>query len=123
MAESQLAWANTLTYGLSELSRFVEVHDMVAHLENAVQLLVASQLTPALIPVADVERILANVSARSMDTDSDFVPQRPRIYMNHVAFNMLVSRSRTIYIREYISIYGPTNGRLNWSFVVDWSAI
>jgi hypothetical protein len=62
MAESQFAWANTLTYGLSELSRFVEVHDTVAHLENAVQLLVASQLTPALIPVADVERILANVS-------------------------------------------------------------
>jgi hypothetical protein len=62
MAESQFAWANTLTYGLGELSRFVEVHDTVAHLENAVQLLVASQLTPALIPVADVERILANVS-------------------------------------------------------------
>jgi hypothetical protein len=62
MAESQFAWANTLTYGLSELSRFVEVHDTVAHLENAVQLLVASQLTPALIPVADVERNLANVS-------------------------------------------------------------
>jgi hypothetical protein len=64
LPDSQFVWANALMFSLSEMSRFIQLHDELAQLETGIENLVASQLTPSLILVEDIRDILTNTTAR-----------------------------------------------------------
>jgi hypothetical protein len=64
VSDSQFVWGNALVFSLSEISRFIQLHDELAQLETGIENLVSAQLTPSLIPVEDIRDILTNTTAR-----------------------------------------------------------
>jgi hypothetical protein len=62
ISDSQFAWAHALVYTMLESARFTMLHDSITQLETGVENLMLSQLTPALIPVADIQEILDNMT-------------------------------------------------------------
>lgn len=62
MADATILGMSMLSFTLTEMARFTNIHDSIYSLEHAIYALLSGNLTPDLIPVADVQSLLRAAS-------------------------------------------------------------
>jgi hypothetical protein len=112
ISDSQFAWAHALVYNMLESARFTMLHDSITQLETGVENLVLSQLTPALIPVADIQDILANVT-RTLSANG-LKPCASTARDVYESKSLQYTRHRD---SLYVRLFFRTHASLQWQYI------